>query len=372
MNKQIAILTLYYKNYNYGGVLQAFALQRTIFLLGYKSVQISYNLETGYCRWNSAKKFIKSPLAYMFHRLMYGRWFNYYLKRHKIIEQFACKIPHTKVVTASTIRGIVELYDCFICGSDQIWNPIGWQTTLFLDFVPKEKNKIAYAASIARDNLTKEELEFIRKYIDDFSAISVREKNSADLLNNKYPELHVQYMPDPVFLLKESEWENIIQRRKNSEKFIFAYFLGDENSNREKALKYAEEIGIKIVFAAYLGYFQFDWDKEHPNQLSNVMGVEDFLDNIANASLVLTDSFHAAAFSIILRTPFYVMPRFNEGDSESMNSRICTLMEDFDLQDRYTNTLRPIYEWSSKELNNISDNLKRLREKGINFLKNSI
>ena len=308
----------------------------------------------------------------MYHQLKYGRWFDRYLTRQKKLKQFADQIPHTKVVTASTIANLVERYDCFICGSDQIWNPIGWQPTLFLDFLPKDKVKISYAASIARDNLTGDQLEFIRKHIQNFTAVSVREKNSADILNQIYTDLNIQNMPDPVFLLQESEWGKLIQRKNNAEAFIFAYFLGNENDNREKALKYAKEMGIKIVFAAYLSYPQFKWDKEHSGEISPPLGIEEFLDNIANAYLVLTDSFHAAVFSAIYRTPFYVMPRFKLQDNNSMNSRIINLVEELYIPDRYTDTLSFNYDLKEYELNNISSNLKRLREKGICYLEHLI
>lgn len=372
MNKKIAILTLYYNNYNYGGLLQSYALQRIINMLGHDAVQISYKLETGYPGWSLVKSTLKKPLAYTFHQLKYGRWFSKYLERQKKLELFVNQIPHTEVVTASTIVNLIDRYDCFICGSDQIWNPVGWQPTLFLNFVPSEKVKISYAASIARDNLTDEQFEFIRTYIKDFTAVSVREKNSADMLNQKYPDLNVQNMPDPVFLLEKSEWEKLIQRENSSQPFIFAYFLGQENGNRESALKYAEKIGIKIIFAAYLSRLQCAWDKEHLKQISTPLGIEDFLNNIANASLVLTDSFHASAFSAILGTPFYAMSRFEEGDKLSMNSRLNNLIEELNIPNRYTNTLSTAYEWHEDELNNISYNLKRLREKGIHYLEHSI
>lgn len=372
MNKKIAILTLYYNNYNYGGLLQSFALQRSINLLGYDSVQIGYRLETGYFGWSPVKSILKKPIAYMFHQLKYGRWFNNFLARKRKIKLFANQIPHTEVVTASSISNLIDRYDCFICGSDQIWNPIGWQPTLFLDFVPEYKIKISYAASIARDKLSEEQFEFIRKYLKDFTAISVREKNSAKMLNQMYPDLNVQDMPDPVFLLEESEWEKLIHRRNNPEAFIFAYFLGNENTNREKALNYAKKVGIKIIFAAYLEYPQFVWDKKHPEEISSPLGVVDFLDNIANASLVLTDSFHASAFSAILGTPFYVMPRFKHGDKNSMNSRIYDLLRDLNIMKRYINDIPTNYEWDEKELNDIAENIKRLRKKGLSYLEQSI
>ena len=83
---KIVILTLYYKNYNYGGILQAYALQRVLNLLGYDASQISYRLETGKDNWNPVKAGIKKPLACIYHFIMFGDWYrNYNYRRKKLI-----------------------------------------------------------------------------------------------------------------------------------------------------------------------------------------------------------------------------------------------------------------------------------------------
>ena len=370
--KKVAILTLYYHNYNYGGMLQSYALQKAIEEMGYISEQISYRLYSGYRDTKHVKLQIRNCVLYLYYLIKDNKWIKNYNTVRRKINEFANSIPHTRVVTASNISQIVKYYDVFICGSDQIWNPVGWQPTLFLDFVPKNKTKISYAASIARENLSESQFEFIRRNVKDFSAISVREKNSADMLNHKYQNLNVRHMPDPVFLLEKSAWEKIVQRKENSEPFIFAYFLGESNKNREKAVRFAEENGMKIYFVSYLDYSQFTWDEEHSEYVIPPLGVIDFLNNIANASLVLTDSFHAAAFSAILRTPFYAMPRFNNSDKASMNSRIYNLMEELNLPNRYTNVLKSPYAWNRDELSNIESNLNRLRQKGVKYINDNL
>lgn len=367
-----AILTLYYNNYNYGGLLQAYALQKAVSRLGHSAVQISYDHPTGYTDFNQLKRFVKRPFKYPYHLLKYGSWYEDYSKRIKLLERFTNIISYTNVVTASNIGALNKKFDAFICGSDQIWNPIGWQPTFFLDFVPNDKIKISYAASIARDNLTKEQLEYIRKFTTDFAAISVREKSSADILNNAYPELNVQYMPDPVFLLEESEWIKLIKSEKSVEPFIFAYFLGDDNSNRDKALTFARNTGLKIIFASHLSFLHYQWEKNHVDIISPPLGVEDFLNHIANATLVLTDSFHAVAFSAIYRTPFYTLPRFKQNDKNSMNSRIIDLVNELDIPSRFTERISDEFEWKENEVDNIEYNIDRLRKRGINFLDKSL
>lgn len=373
MNKTIAILTLYYHNYNYGGLLQAYALQKAIAKLGYQAKQISYRLESGYNDWNPIKASIKKPVAYLYHWAKYGKWFDQYMIRRKKFEAFAETIPHTEVVTAQNISKLSNQFDYFVCGSDQIWNPIGWQPTLFFDFLPDDKKRISYAASIARDELTEEEYAFIKTYLDKFSAISVRENVSADMLNPKFPKLNVQAVPDPVFLLAEEEWRTLIPKvNEKKVPYIFAYFLGENEENRQKAIQYAEDRKLKIRFASYLDYAQSGWDKKHPELVAPPMGVDEFLQDIANAELVLTDSFHAAAFSSILKTPFYALPRFKAQDKTSMNSRILNLVQELEIPERYTEELDTQYEWRESEWKNIESNLLRMKNCGLNYLQKAL
>ena len=373
MIKTTAILTLYYHNYNYGGLLQAYALQKAITDLGHQAEQISYKLESGYDGWSPVKASIKKPVAYLYHRAKYGKWFDQYTVRQKKFEAFAETIPHTEVVTAQTISELSNQFDCFVCGSDQIWNPIGWQPTLLFDFLPNDKKRISYAASIARDELTEEEYAFMKPYLDKFGAISVREKNTADMLNRKFPKLNVQAVPDPVFLLTEEEWRTLIPKvNEKKVPYIFAYFLGENKENRQKAIQYAEDRKLKIRFASYLDYTQSGWDKKHPELLASPMGVEEFLQSIANAELVLTDSFHAAAFSSILKTPFYALPRFKMQDRNSMNSRILNLVQELEIPERYTEKPDTQYEWRESERKNIESNLLRMKKCGLDYLQRAL
>ena len=366
---KIAILTLYYHNYNYGGLLQAYALQMVLSkAFGYAD-QISYQLRSGYS--SQYPSFLLSFVE-IGHFIKILPWRIKFRKTIKKMNKFANSISHTRVVTAKTISNLIHEYNIFVCGSDQIWNPVGWQPTLFLNFVPNSKIKISYAASIARDNLTTDQVEYIRKYVKDFSAISVREKKSADMLNRIYPQLDVQYMPDPVFLLEESEWKKFVRSKSSTETFIFGYFLGEDVVNREKALAFSKKLGIKIIFASHLSFSQYKWEKKHQNKICSPLGVEDFLNNIANASLVLTDSFHAAAFSAIYRTPFYVLPRFSLHDKNSMNSRIFDLVEELHIPNRFTENLNEDFEWTVEEKENLSANINRLRIRGIQYLEKSL
>jgi len=129
--KRVGIITLYYKNYNYGGQLGAYALQKAIAKLGFHCEQITFKWQNDYTlqAYESAKS------AEQF-------------------RTFSESIPNSeRLYTVSDIAECVDDYDIFVCGSDQIWG-LPWVISdnilpsMALSFVPASKTKIAYAASM--------------------------------------------------------------------------------------------------------------------------------------------------------------------------------------------------------------------------------
>lgn len=373
-NPSVAILTLYYENFNYGALLQAYALQKVLTDLGYDTKQISYKLQTGYKQawYHSLLQMVKRPIKKIY------RWFfeAEQIQFENNLREFANAIPHTRVITAENINELTNEFDVFICGSDQIWNPIGWQPTLFLDFLPKDKCRIAYAASMAREELTDNELDFAWNYIKDFTAVSVRETKTKLILNKYCNEKKIELMPDPTMLICRLDWINIANQVKGNinEPYILAYFLGSELKYRESAIQMANKLGIKIIFIPYVCREVQLWEKNHVDLMANAVGIPKFLSLILGAKAVVTDSYHGAVFSIIFKKSFYVLQRFAEGDKNSMNSRYETLLDYFGLNDCIGKDLPKdgIRELSDEQKNNIDSILCMLQDRGIQFLKKSL
>ena len=110
-------------------------------------------------------------------------------RRDRAFSEFNLKkIPHSEqVYNKETLAQTPATYDAFITGSDQVWNFWGDTSSYLLDFVPSDKIKLSYAASIARDSLTEEQREIFRKSLKDYKAISVREKSAERLLEGLTP-----------------------------------------------------------------------------------------------------------------------------------------------------------------------------------------
>lgn len=369
MAKKIGIVTEYYRNYNYGGVLQAYALQKALSDMGYSVEQISYDYESEFAEVKSAvvKNTLKKYLKYIL--IEYNRRHHKYEKN---MEPFIKSIPHTKRVNSKNINSVEKFFDVFICGSDQIWNPMGWQDAFFLRFT--EKYRISYAASIARDTLNDEELNYIEECTKDFLALSVREKNSSDFLTK---ELGREYklVPDPTLLLTREEWNNRFPTKSKKHPYIFAYFLGFNEQQRNECISFADKIGLDIYFVPFMKKDCWEWDKHHIDKCMDKCSVDDFVEMIRNARLVLTDSYHGTVFSCLFETPFYVLNRQLVATEKSMNSRINTLFLELGIpSSRFIESLdeKGLYEFTEDEKETMKRKINMWRTIGLSFLKKGL
>lgn len=212
--------------------------------------------------------------------------------------------------------------DVYICGSDQIWNTKfnnGKDPSFYLDFVPKEKVKVAYAASFATDSIDEEVKEITKERISKLDYVGVREISALDILNSLGIKNGVQVL-DPVFLLNKFEWEELTYEINSNEKYIFVYDFDGNELIREVSLKLAKEKKMKIYTVFKSNYS----DKVIKN-----MGPIDFISYIKNAEFIISNSFHGTAFSIIFEKQFAVVNR-----KEAINTRMRDLLNILKIENR--------------------------------------
>lgn len=371
-NKRIGIVTLYYKNFNYGGLLQAYALQNTIESLGFEAEQISIDrrglekLETQI----SIKKFVRYQIIRRLNNTLKDIRAGFFSQKRKksnaYFEEFMMSIPHSKVYNKDTIQQVNSEYDCFVCGSDQIWNPIYSCDMYFLNFVSNDKKKISYAASIGLETLKEEEAIKITKNIENFDAISVREEIGRDILKS-YLKRKIEVVLDPTFLLDSKDWDRITEDNKFDFEYMFVYCLGFTNSFAQLIRNFAREKGLKII--------NIPTRPEHIS-IGDInlyeVGPKEFISLIKHSSFVLTDSFHASVFSIIYRKQFRTFSREISGKNHTMNSRIQTLMDI--LEDNVLiNEATPVSELNRElSFDKAKSNILVRKELSLNYLKNAL
>lgn len=331
-NKRIGILTHYYGSNNYGGILQAYALCRKLNLMGYSAEQICYPLHEPMSLQELSKRLnrnmsLEKILTIVPRKILYitnnYKNSNILLDRYKSFSEFREKsIPHSKeLYLDSTIANCVDDYDIFITGSDQVWNPIWFRKGFFLDFVPKKKKKIAYAASIGQSTLTNEQRTLMKHKLADFYAISVREKSSVKLLS-EITGCKIEWVLDPTMLLPMPEWDAVCSEQLVAGPYILCYFLGNGLLGRKMAEQFAMQHKLSVVNIPMLGKYN-KLDGFGDIKLCNA-SPNDFISLIKYADCIFTDSFHACVFSILYRKQFYA---FNRDDGRSMISRIESILE---------------------------------------------
>ena len=271
------------------------------------------------------------------------------------------------------IRQLVKKTDCFITGSDQVWNTyVGFDPTMFLNFA-KTKKKISYASSIGTKNINPIFKDEVKKLLLQFSHISMREPLGALALQKLLNSNEIASVIDPTLLLSQQEWISFCHPYKKfpsqNKSYIFCYLIGN-NKNYEQTIRdiwKRSKIDNLIIVPSC----------ENPNfsvygsNFARNISPPEFVWLLNNAKLICTDSFHATALSINLRKQFVELLRFSDTDETSQNSRIHSILGHYNLNNQLykegtTNWLKEInYTAVHKILNDD-------RRKAISWLLNSI
>lgn len=345
--KKIGIVTII--SNNYGNRLQNYALQQVVGSLGLSVETIPITSH------RNLKKFVKKLLSLFVKKYKSTVWTEFDENIHWASKNY--KDGQLKNESS---------FDYFVAGSDQIWNPLFIINTEreFLTFTSEEK-RVAYAASIGLTKLPEENVSTYRKWMTAFKAISVRENEAADIVESLIGEKPLVVL-DPTLLLNRDDWNKVIKKPREGyyEKIIVKYFLGIRNDEYEKFIaEYAEELGATIV----------DITKTNEEN-DNLIGPAEFLYLIKNAQAVFTDSFHGSVFSILYHKKFLTFARPDEAGYGNMNSRIDTLLGEFDLMEKKITCSEQLTKVNdlSFDVEKVEEFLLTERKKSIEFLKKAL
>lgn len=358
MKKKVYVLTISGFR-NYGNRLQAYALPETIRRFGFASTQLNFLLPA------TAMQALRRVSAWLYHRVRRLPWAQVARAKEPLFRQFTKEfIPETRVWREVDFvkRNIGDA--CYVVGSDQIWNPefIGVDNRMFLQFAPMER-RVAYAASFGVSSIPQSQDSRFRQQIANVPHISTREKTGASIVK-QYTDRDVPVVLDPTMLLKKEDWLSLPLHRDNmipQRPFILTYLLRGWNADiRDEVKRFASEHRYHILNV--MGDFFI--------QDGVVLSPSEFVHAIAQAELVVSDSYHAAVFSVIMQTPLVSVPR-NDGDR--MGSRIDTLLEAFQLEDcRWRSNLRIDDITSSADFSCAREILEMKRQQSLLWLKSAI
>lgn len=258
--------------------------------------------------------------------------------------------------------------DVYITGSDQVWNSYynrGIDKAFFLEFAPKGKKRLAYAASIGMDKFPTDEVEEVYSYLMKYSAISVREIGAKTLLENL--NINSTLVLDPTLLLDHKSWNNIANKYNtliSQEPYLLVYTVEKKRENK-LIERYSKEIAtrrkLKICQVSYGA-------KKNMLKMADLKysyaTPEIFLSLMLNASFVIVSSFHGTAFSVNFNKQFLTV------SPENFNSRIDSLLGILGLQNRIIcNESYNIDNLIDIDYNDVNSKLRNERKTSIEFLK---
>lgn len=357
---KIGILT-FHCAYNYGAMLQTYALQEYLKSCGHIVNIINYRpsyLESKLPTFRF-RAFLKNPFGYTY----------YWLKKYPIIKRrfglfkefetsfYDKTIP---LYNKYDINAIVKNYDDIIIGSDQVWNFTfnGSDTIWFGDFERNEKSKlISYAASAGNVNFSSEQEKLIKRFLQGFSAISVRENRFNTIL--KIPKPY-EVVLDPTLLVPSYIYNKFINLKTYNKKYIVV----------REARTNANVYRIAQIIARQLNASLITVDVHASSFKSGaeicLCSPAEFVSIIANASCVVTTSFHAVAISLITQVPFYAI-RLND----RQDGRIEDLLKQVGLEDRMLE-IDAVPNFLPIDYTNSNVSLDNLRKKSQDFLNHNI
>lgn len=370
--KKVIILTHRLEN-NYGGLLQAYALQTTIRNMGFDVVTDRFGSNVTVDIGSKPKQLLRK----LFYKI---RGYRFVSKEDK-----ATIAVNTKLFINNYIKTVdffhgqrtpspfeCEQYDAFVVGSDQIWRE-GYcdVDSYFLSFVPNTKIKIAYAASFGKDNIddwSPDSIERRKELLQHFKGVSVRE-NTGVKLCKKYLDIEAVHVLDPTLLLDAQEYINIVNMssfEKIDDDYIFSYILDKTPSKLEMLHAFS-----KVKDTYVLSGMPEELLTRNTKQLTKCVypSVADWLYRICNARYVITDSFHGVAFSIIFHKQFCVLANEKRGQT-----RIQSLLSMFQLEDRLISSFIDLKKSidSPIDYNRVDERKKLWIEQSLKYLTNSL
>lgn len=368
---KVGIITWFHYE-NYGTALQAYALHSVVKTIGNECILLNYipgtnniiNIKVG------LKKYIKNKIDNILYKYLRRRYKYDFFKKKESFKRFINSncILSEKLNNKKSLYDLNNSIDVFICGSDQIWTTNPLDGTYYLNFVLDDKKKISYAPSFGVNNISSEKQDLVKEWLSKFNRLSVREEQGAKIIK-ELTGRDSNVVLDPTFLISTTQWDSIAAKVEINKPYILCYFLGNRRSYWSTVDNIRRLTGYNVVTIPIRPQAFF-----LKGQIFPCAGPEEFVWLIKNAHIVLTDSFHAVAFSIMYKRDFFVFKRFDDKEENSQNSRIYNILKLFHLESRIIDDNNAVLKENIKIKNydNVLNKLNTERNKSMLFLKHSL
>ena len=327
MNNRVGVIT-YWGIYNIGSYLQAFALQQVLKQDGYNPCIIQLQ--------SSMLVRIKSRIKLLIKLALFPAHIHEFFELRRMGLHTIIDVPSETKIKFEKDQRLVETlkldlarlrhlsrtedFVVFICGSDQIWNPLGFDSRdyKYLSFAPKNK-RIAYAPSFGINYVPSYNRRQVTNGLNGMKSISVREKQGAKLVE-QLTGITVPVVLDPTLLLTKEEWQKWETDIILPDNYLVFFFLSQPN---KETIEEVKRLGVGKKIVCFHKAYDLDG---YDSAITMSIGPRDFLRVISRASVVCTDSFHGLAISTIYKKPIVVFRRTHKKEYDQF-SRIENLLE---------------------------------------------
>lgn len=347
---KVALLTIWHDG-NYGAEMQAYATIKALRHLGHNVEMINIRL---------SDKNRKSVNGYI------GSIISRFGPSYRKFNRFWTKyIPTTKRYrTIEEIQKNPPIADIYMVGSDQVWNPKltgAFYSLYFLNFGKKHIRKVSYASSFGTDCWNHHiYTDVVKSHLKQFFAISCREANGVNILNEVF-DVKAEMVLDPTLLFEG--YPELIGDISEQSTLVY-YPLSVFPELAKFATKIAEQLGLNAVNANWRKYLYrgIEWDRN---------SIQNWIRDIAQASFVITPSFHGLAFSLIYHRQFAVIVK-----NKALSNRITNLLNLLGLEDRLFDTLEELEQskpWTHPiNYEVVEKKISEMRINSFNYLVNSL
>lgn len=360
---KVVIVTLH-RITNFGSMLQTYATQTAVEKLGHNAEVLDF-----------------VPIGMSYKRAIFPvEKVPFLIQAAKFIPRFICMTTEFAVmksfikkyikVSPNLYRSYQEVMnnipeaDAYLSGSDQVWNtqnhnPDDDLKVYYLGFAPKGKKRVAYAGSFGKNDFTEIETAIMKEYLAQYDSISVREDDGFNILQRLGFNNGV-HVVDPTLLLSGDEWKSFASSHKKPKPgYIFVYNLNRNQLIKQIAVRLSKQTGLRIINFADT----YDFIPGAKNRLVN--NAFDFINHIAGADYVVTDSFHGTAFSINLNRQVVTVkaPRYN--------SRLESILRLTGLVSRMVENVEDGVKVSMERIdyNSVNEKLDAARTVSMDYLK---
>lgn len=364
---------------SHGAVLLAYALEKIVRDLGFDVWNIDYKYAGRIVERNWIKKYYRISkiilkkrlhLTYARKKILGCSLKKEYDVQHDRFEKFRNEFLNLTNEIVDPHDKLLQRFDGFIVGSDVVWKPeiaaCEDKEIYFLKSAPDNAVKIAYAASIGTDDkslLCKYE-DCYKNAFDNFDYISIREQSMIGFVK-KFTDKDIVSLIDPVFLLSPEEYTKLEKNSRgdnDNADYIYVYTIGDNETAILEADKLAKKWNCRILLDVNDGFAN---SKKISVEAESAIsaGPAEFIYNIRRAKYVITDSFHATAFSLLYNIPFCVF------DRGKISVRMNDILKRFNIGDRrYSGFLNlDDIDWEA-----VNTQISRERKNGIDYIKGAL